>query len=126
MNTTLVISAPTESTKLQLNVLIETEKDGSISAIVLGLPDCKAVGATKEETLAHLNQLLTARLAQSEIIPLEIERPKSEHPWMKFAGIFKDDPQFDEVLADIEAYRRELDAEMESYYRQLDTEDEAK
>ena len=45
---------------------------------------------------------------------------------MKFAGKYKDDPQFDDMLADIEAYRRELDAEMEEYYRQLDAEEEIK
>ncbi|WP_375510820.1 hypothetical protein [uncultured Nostoc sp.] len=50
---------------------------------------------------------------------LEIEAPQTEHPWMKFAGGFKDDPQFDEMLAYIEADRRELDAQMEEYYRQL-------
>jgi hypothetical protein len=50
--------------------------------------------------------------------------PDSKHPWMKFAGIFKDDPTFDEVQAYIEQYRRELDAEIEEYYRKLDAEEE--
>lgn len=39
--------------------------------------------------------------------------------------MFKDDPQFAEMLAYIEADRRELDA-LEEYYRQLDAEDETK
>ncbi|MCU0545682.1 MAG: hypothetical protein MUE44_26530 [Oscillatoriaceae cyanobacterium Prado104] len=39
---------------------------------------------------------------------------------MKFAGMFKDDPQFDEMLEFIEEERRQLDAEMEEYYRKLD------
>jgi hypothetical protein len=43
---------------------------------------------------------------------------------MKFAGKYKDDPQFDDMLADIEAYRRELDAEMEASYRQSNAEEE--
>jgi hypothetical protein len=42
---------------------------------------------------------------------------------MKFAGMFKDDPYFDEMLKDIEDYRRERDAETEEYYRQLDGEE---
>ncbi|WP_235526441.1 hypothetical protein [Nostoc piscinale] len=45
---------------------------------------------------------------------------------MKFAGKYKDDPQFDDMLADIAEYRRELDAEMAEYYRQLDSEEEVK
>ncbi len=34
--------------------------------------------------------------------------------------MFKDDPQFDEMLEFIEEERRQLDAEMEEYYRKLD------
>jgi len=111
--------------KLNYSVLIE-EKAGFYSATVWGLPDCKASGATREEALKNVRQLLMARLEKAEIVSLEIELPKPEHPWMKFAGMFKDDPDFDEVLADIEAYRRERDAEMEVYYEQLDAEDKVK
>jgi|GEM_PF-4654632 len=36
---------------------------------------------------------------------------------MKFAGMFKDDPLFDDCMAEIEAYRQ---ADREAYLRQLD------
>ena len=72
----------------------------------------------------QLRKLLTARLQTTEIVSLEIDLPKPEHPWMKFAGMFKDDPDFEEVLADIAAYRYELDREQKEYYRQLDAEEE--
>ncbi|MEH2392350.1 MAG: hypothetical protein V7K21_12080 [Nostoc sp.] len=45
---------------------------------------------------------------------LEIEAPKVENPWMKIAGKYKDDTQFDEMLEYIEEYRRELDADNET------------
>jgi len=32
------------------------------------------------------------------------------HSWKRFAGMFEDEPLFDEVLEDIEAQRRGLDA----------------
>ncbi len=41
-----------------------------------------------------------------------IGQPKESDPWVKFAGMFKDDPLFDEFVEDMAAYRRELDAEM--------------
>ncbi|AVH72494.1 hypothetical protein [Nostoc sp. 'Lobaria pulmonaria (5183) cyanobiont'] len=110
--------------KLNYDVLIENQPDGGVSATVLGLPDFKGSGVTKEEALEKLIQLLQER--KPEIVTLEIEPPQTEHPWMKFVGMFKDDPQFDEVLAYIEADRRELDAQMEEYYRQLDAENETK
>lgn len=105
------------------DVLIENQEDGRVLATVIGLPDCQVIGATKEEALTSLYQRLTERLAKAEIVSIKIEPPKAEHPWMKFAGMYKENPQFDEVQAYIEADRRKLDAEMEEYYQQLDAED---
>lgn len=126
MNLTSLSTPAKNQLKSTYDVLIENEPNGLVSATVLGLPDCRTTAATKEEALTNIRESLTARLASSEIVTLEIELPKTGHPWMKFAGMFKDDPQFDEMLAYIEADRRELDAEMEAYYRQLDAEDQAK
>jgi len=108
------------------DVLIENQDDGKVLATVIGLPDCQAISATKEEALTSLYERLTERLAKAEIVSIKIEPPKAEHPWMKFAGMYKDNPLFDEVQAYIQADRRELDAEMEEYYRKIDAEDEVK
>ncbi|KAB8331584.1 type II toxin-antitoxin system HicB family antitoxin [Scytonema tolypothrichoides VB-61278] len=125
MTTNLVNNTADNLSKLNYSVLVE-EKEGGYQATVWGLPDCQVLAATREEALKNLHELMNARLQNVEIVTQEIEQPKSEHPWMKFAGIFKDDPQFDEVLAYIEEYRRELDAQMEEYYRQLDAEEDVK
>ncbi|MEA5625252.1 hypothetical protein [Nostoc sp. UHCC 0251] len=124
MNLTVKTYPNNIAPKLNYDVLIENQPDGGVSATVLGLPDFKGFGVTKKEALEKLIKLLQER--EPEIVTLEIEPPQTEHPWMKFAGMFKDDPQFDEMLAYIEADRRELDAQMEGYYRQLDAEDETK
>jgi len=92
-------------------VLVENGRQGHYTATVLGWPDCTAQGTTRQEALARVRQTLAARLTQAEIIPLEIEQSPPKHPWLKFAGMFRDDPLFDEVLAEIENYRRELDAD---------------
>jgi hypothetical protein len=44
---------------------------------------------------------------------------------VRLAGKYENDPQYDEVLAYIEEYRRELDAETEEYYRKLEEEEKA-
>ncbi|MEO1431676.1 MAG: hypothetical protein AAFV71_21975 [Cyanobacteria bacterium J06633_8] len=122
---TTISTNPKTSPKLNYDVLIE-QVDGNFIATALLLPGCQATGATKEEALKNLSQLLTQRLANAEIVSLEIEPPKKEHPWMKFAGMFKDDPQFDEMMEYIEQERREDYERMEEYYRQLDAENEEK
>ncbi len=54
---------------------------------------------------------LTLRLC---CLPILIHQQKVEQsdPWVKFAGMFKDDPLFDDFVEDMAAYRRELDAEV--------------
>lgn len=93
------------------SILIETPKSGGYRATALGLPSCRAKGATREQALQNIHQLLTTRLSQSEIVTLKIDSPRSEHPWMQFAGMFQTDPQFEEMQADIQAYRQEIERE---------------
>lgn len=120
------ISSDTDTSKLSYSVLVVQEPDGRFSAVVLGLSDCKSSGKTENEALENLQQLLQKRLQNSKIVTLEINYPQTDNPWMKVAGMYNDNPLFDEVLADIEAERRKLDAEMEEYYKQIDAEGEVK
>ena len=91
-------------------ILEDRESDG-FTATILGWPGCTATGATREEVLARLRRILRDRLSKAEIVPLEVDAPEEAHPWAKFAGMFQDDPLFDQVVEDIRAYRREIDAE---------------
>ena len=105
-------------------MLIQQQNEEYI-VTVLGL-DCKAKGSSREAALEQLLEQVNAMLKQSEIVQLEIPLPKSEHPWMKFAGMYKDNPLFDEVQNYIKADRDQLDAEMKEYYFQLEAKEEIK
>ncbi|MBD2529545.1 hypothetical protein H6G97_08140 [Nostoc flagelliforme FACHB-838] len=59
--------------KLNYDVLIQNQPDGGVSATVLGLPDFKGSGVTKQEALEKLIQLLQER--KPEIVTLAIEPP---------------------------------------------------
>ncbi|MGV0107966.1 HicB-like antitoxin of toxin-antitoxin system domain-containing protein [Nostoc sp. DSM 114160] len=99
--------------KLNYDVLIENQQDGKVKATLLGLPDCQGLGNTETEAIEKVSQSLQTRLQTAKIVTLEIEAPKVENPWLKIAGKYKDDPQFEEMLEYIEEYRRELDADNE-------------
>ncbi len=45
-----------------------------------------------------------------EVADYQLPTPEAEDLWMKHAGMFKDEPLFDQVLEEIATYRRELDA----------------
>ncbi|MFN6513455.1 MAG: type II toxin-antitoxin system HicB family antitoxin [Nostoc sp. CreGUA01] len=113
MISNLLTNTPNSASKINYSVLVEAKEDG-YQATVWGLPDCQVFSATREEALKNLHELVNTRFQNVEIVNQEIEAPKSEHPWMKFAGMYKNNPLFDDVLSNIAAYRRELDAEMDS------------
>jgi hypothetical protein len=57
-----------------------------------------------------ISSLSSYNLSENEVVSLELEIPKREHPWRKFAGIYKNSQLFDSVLTNIESHRRELDS----------------
>jgi predicted RNase H-like HicB family nuclease len=109
-----------------LTILIEQETEGKYQAMVLGWAGCKAEGNSREEVITNISRIVGDRLEKAELISLAIQPPKPEHPWMKFAGMYKDNPLFNEVVAYIEADRNTLDEEIAADYQQLDAEIEVK
>ena len=69
------------------------------------------VGSVEAETpdaaLAKMKQLIDERLAHGAHIAL-IDLPSGTNPWLDMAGIFHDDPLFDEWQQAIAHYRREV------------------
>jgi len=126
MKTTLLNESEENLAQLTYSVIVEREKEGSYKATVWGLADCEATGDTKETALKSINQLLTARLENAEVVVQEMALPKTENPWIKCAGMYKDNPLFNDMVSEMEAYRREVDAEMEEYYRKMDEEEKNK
>ncbi|MGL5061740.1 MAG: type II toxin-antitoxin system HicB family antitoxin [Microcoleus sp.] len=108
------------------HVIVKNESDKTVSAMLLGWPECKAFGETRSQALQNLQDLVNSQLAAAEIISVKLTASRSNNPWVSLAGKYENDPQYSEVLAHIEEYRRELDAEMEAYYSQLDAESQAK
>ena len=97
------------------SILVEETGSDGFHAIALGLPECRAVATTRQQALAKLRVLLAKRLSKAEIVEVEIPQatPEAEHSWQRFAGMFENEPLFDEVLDEIEAHRREVDADGE-------------
>ncbi|AFY35420.1 hypothetical protein [Calothrix sp. PCC 7507] len=103
-----------ETANLKVNILLETRDDGSAIASILELPQYHVEAATRGQALLMLEQLLVQHLEKVEVTSMEIKLPQTEQsqrPWMKFAGVFKDDPDFDAVQQYIQEYRQELDAD---------------
>jgi len=109
--------------KSAVNVFVKSEANGKVSAMVLGLPEYRVESRDRQSALTDLQNLVTAKLIGAEVVSLEIEIPQLENPWLRFAGIFKDDQSFEQMQEDIAEYRREKDSELENYYDQIEMEE---
>ena len=89
---------------MQINVLVEPMNGKGFRATGIAPFDLVAEGATREEALARLQEQMQTRIAHgAEFVALEVGTP--ENPWLKMAGMYKDDPLFDEWQEAIREYR---------------------
>jgi predicted RNase H-like HicB family nuclease len=86
-------------------ILLEQTADGQSSATVLELPDCHVIAATPQAAIDRVQERLSARLATAEIVSIQIPTPQPQNPWIEFAGIFKDDPDFAEIARSLRTER---------------------
>ena len=86
-------------------VLLEQTPDGQSSATVLALPDCHVIAVTPEAAISQVQTRLTERLATAQIVSVQIPASEPQNPWVEFAGIFKDDPDFADIALSLRAER---------------------
>lgn len=93
---------------MQIPVLIEPIAGNGYRASG-GEPLAAVVEApTREEALKKLKEKLQDRLGNgAQLVPLEVT--VEPHPLAQFAGMFKDDPYFEEVLKIMTENRRKMD-----------------
>ncbi len=87
------------------------QQNGTFTASVLGKPEMKAAGATRDEAVAALRVELQQRLANGELVYLDVEPPGLQ----ALAGRYKDDPVWkavwDDIVTEAYRYRDELKAQ---------------
>jgi hypothetical protein len=98
---------------MQIPVLIESVAGNGYRARVGEPLAMSAEGATADEALRKLHELINKQLAQgAQLVPLEVTT--EEKPWMRFAGMFKDDPYFEDWQKAIAEYRRQVDEDLDT------------
>jgi hypothetical protein len=93
---------------MQILVLVERLKGNGYRARGSAPFALTVKGATREEALAKLREKIEARLGRAaELVGLEVGA--KPHPWMSFAGMFKDDPWIDDWEKSMAEYRQQVE-----------------
>ncbi len=74
----------------------------------------ESVGRSREEAVKRLCALVHKRLAAGQWQHVSIPGPPQLNPWIAYAGIWKDHPDFDGFLKNIADYRRAVNGASES------------
>jgi hypothetical protein len=92
---------------MRIPVLVERVKGNGYRARGTEPFSLSARGSTREDALAKLRAKIKARLKGGEIVGLEVGA--EPHPLAEFAGMFKDDPDFADVLQIMAENRKRMD-----------------
>jgi hypothetical protein len=99
---------------VQIPILIEPVAGNGFRSRGGELFGLSGEGATRAEVVAQLQEQLAARLREgTELISLDVAAQPAGNPWVQFAGMFKDDPYFDEWQQAIADNRRKMDEDPE-------------
>jgi hypothetical protein len=114
----LPISSVQSSTQA-CHLWVETLDDGQVLAWVGEWPECRVTADSRDRAIADLEQLLDDRMERVELVIRQVEAVPTEtiaepHPMLAFAGVFKNDPDFAEIVAQMRA-ERELDDDNPAY-----------
>jgi len=85
-----------------------TKKDEKFIARVREWSEIVVEGETEEEALVKAQADLKSLLVGGRIVQLDLEVKPDEHPWLKFAGMFANDPDWDKFQESMRQYQEEI------------------
>jgi hypothetical protein len=95
---------------MKVEVLLEELGDHRFRAWTSRPFELSVEGATADESVASLKQLLNDRLSRVRVIEVEAGAP-TENPLRALVGSWRDNPMVDEVVEHMRAYRQQVDAD---------------
>ena len=98
-------------------VIVRPEPAGQFTAQAVGLPDIHATGATREEALARVQEMLRGLLVSGQLVPVAVQ---AENPLLKWAG--RRDPNDPESKLFLEILAQQHREDLEQTLRELDQE----
>jgi hypothetical protein len=97
--------------EITVTLMLEPQASGRFVASAIEFPAFRIEAATEAEAIGQLQQSLSEYVSHTKIMPWVMSvlpmtaAAIGEPAWAKFAGIFRDNPMFDEVMESIQTDR---------------------
>lgn len=91
-------------------ILLKQPNDGYVARSVL-LPEVMAQATTEQDALEQIKTLILKQLSEVRVVKVEVDVPgqATENPWITKAGIFADDPTWDDFQKAMADHRQQVD-----------------
>ncbi|MHC5716934.1 MAG: type II toxin-antitoxin system HicB family antitoxin [Nostoc sp.] len=98
---------------MQYQVFVQSQSQQNFVASVVGMPNLTVEGRTEEEAILNVKSALETQLARGKFVTIEVNleiQPNATTPQMRYAGIFANDPTFDDFMEKLAVIRKESNA----------------
>ncbi len=86
-----------------------TKKDKKFIARVCQYPEVTVEDDTEKGVLVKARDSLKELLSDGWIVKIDTESEPCEHPWLKYAGMFADDSDWESFQESVRQYREDQD-----------------
>lgn len=95
---------------MTLTVLVEKTGHGQFRAVT-SQPIALSVEAdSAANAVSQLKEAMEHKLSGCEVVELNIRSSQRDHPWLKYAGVWKEHPDFETFQEAVTEYRTDVDA----------------
>jgi len=94
---------------MEYQVFVQSPSQNNFVASVVGMPNLTVEGRTEEEAILKVKSALETQLARGKFVTIEVnlEIQPAITPQMRYAGIFANDPTFDDFMEKLAVIREE-------------------
>jgi predicted RNase H-like HicB family nuclease len=91
---------------IRVTLRLTQRSSGHYSVAIVEFPEYQAEAATRDEAIALVKTAFLEQVAHIETIPWDVPVSTSVKPaWVRSAGIFQDNPAFEDVMKRVQAER---------------------
>jgi Asp-tRNA(Asn)/Glu-tRNA(Gln) amidotransferase A subunit family amidase len=93
------------------DILVTREAERKYKARVLLLPEIVVMGKNEAEVLNQVKEAIADLRASSHIVRLNVPSltGEADDPWLRIAGYWQDDPDWEDFQEEIATFRKEID-----------------
>lgn len=98
------------------DILLTRQANNGYLARPVLMPELVVAGEDEQEAIARVCTAITEHQTESRVVQvtLPVNQQTDDDPWLRFAGMWKDDPNWEQFQADIAANRRWVDEQTQS------------